>query len=216
MPMDWQRLKNGSRRVFGSFLVSMAVLSIANIDTLWQEHIHRGDEEVVREATRHKLRTRLKEATEAAVAHHDPTPMERLRFALTQDELGDLSPFAKLTTLEPLTAMMKLGVAGFQRQAFRSPQYKDEVGYDLVEYEIEHPDKNKSYVLAYLEYPLTEDQAGKPVPVVIVMKANKGAARQAFFRDGELVEEGDLTLAQVQALVAQKLNAGVPFFSVSR
>jgi hypothetical protein len=37
-----------------------------------------------------------------------------------------------------------------------------------------------------------------------------------LYRDGNLMEQTELSLADAQRLVAQKLNAGVPFFSVAR
>lgn len=203
-------VRRAAKKVAISFSLSAAVLSIANVDTIWEERAHRHDYEVVRQVTRQKLHAHLKK--EGGEAHPEST-LERLRFVLTQDELGQRNPYAELASLGPLTELLKKGVRDFSRQAFRSPQYKEEVGYDLVAYEIEHEDGARSRVLAYLESPL---DGGELVPVVVVMRSNGEAARQALYRGGRLVEESDVTLLQAQNLVHQRLSAGIPFMSVSR
>ncbi|MBX3022259.1 MAG: hypothetical protein KF799_11355 [Bdellovibrionales bacterium] len=206
------RLSDIAKRISVSIFLSAAVLSIASVESLWHD---RNAPDLLREETQKNLRVALDAATEKATVATDPTQAERLRFTFTQDEFGNVSPFGQLNTIAPLTQMMNKGVVGFNRQAYRSPQYKEEVGYDLLQYEIEHKDGSKSYVLAYLERPL-EGNPDELVPVVIVMQGHQGAAKQSLFRSGQLVEQGDLSLAQVQSLMTQKLNSGVPFFSVAR
>lgn len=201
------------KRISVSIFLSAAVLSIASVDSLWHE---RSAPDLIREETQLRLSKHLRAATLQAEHSVDRTQIDRLRFTFTQDELGNVSPFGDLNTLVPLTNMLNKGVVSFQRQAYRSPQYKEEAGYDLVQYEVEHTDKSKSYVLAYLERPLGDGNPDALVPIVIVMQAHQGAAKQSFYRGGTLIEQGDLSLAQVQSLMAQKLNSGIPFFSVSR
>lgn len=203
-------LRQAAKKVAISFSLSAAVLSIANVDTIWEERAHRQDYEVVRQVTRQKLHAHFKQASGEAKPE---SRLEQLRFVLAQDELGLRNPYAELSSLAPLTELLKKGVRDFTRQAFRSPQYKEEVGYDLVAYEIEHDDGARSRVLAYLEAPLG---GGDLVPVVVVMRASGEGARQALYRAGKLVEESDVTLLQAQNLVHQRLSAGIPFMSVSR
>lgn len=204
------RLSRAAKKVVVSLSLSAGVLSIANIDTIWEERAHRHDYEVVRQTTRQRLHASLSKGATTPVA--DPT-LERLRGHLAQDEIGTRNPFADLSTIEPLTLVLAKGVKGFGRQAYRSPQYKEETGYDLVSYEIQHADQTVSRVLAYLETPL---EGGEPVPVVLVMRAGGEGARQSLYRSGQLIEETDVTLLQAQNRVHQRLNAGIPFMSVAR
>lgn len=217
------------RKIVVSILLSAAVLSIANVDMLWQEHLHGSNPDVRREATVRQLRARLTEATKVAAAASPETGrrgtgaskaafgglVARLRDTLAQDEIGDTNPYATLSSLDPLTQVLNRGVADYRRQAFRSPRYKDEVGYDLVHYEIQHPDKTISNILAFLDYPLAEGT--EPVPTVLILEGQAGdLVRQTLFRAGTLTDQSGTSQAQAQASVNLRLSSGVPFISVSR
>lgn len=223
-----QRLRQLGKKIMVSFCLSAAVLAIANVDTVWQSRLHQSDYNPARMASRQKFRRRLAEAAPATAAaaaaakaapdQHQLAQVQNLNNSLSRDEIADQNPFANLSTLDPLTAIMNKGIIKFQRQAYRSPAYRDEAGYDLVEYEIEHPDHSKSTIMAYLERPLVDDPSAAPerVPVVMIVRADGDHTQQTLYRDGNLMEQTELSLADAQRLVAQKLNAGVPFFSVAR
>ena len=144
-----------------------------------------------------------------------------LRESLATDEFGDVNPFTGLSTFEPLEELLDRKIAKFQRQALRSPDHNAETGYDLVHYDVEHADGTHSTVMAYLERAsLTSTRAvGAPddrVAHVIVISNSSEKSRYAFYKAGSLVEHTDLGLSEAQALVSQRLNAGIPFLSVAR
>jgi hypothetical protein len=214
------------KRIAVSIFLSSAVLAIANVDTVWQEQQHRSDYSEMREAARAVLKERLpavhlESKSSGARSVSEPSMTEKLSAALAQDELGDQNPFANLSDLDPLNAIFAKGVVNFKRQAYRSPEYQEEAGYDLLEYEIEHRDHSRSTILAYLERPLIDSdrdlaKASKRLPIVLLMQANSGLSKQTLYRANLLTEQVDLTLSQAQALVSHKLNSGIPFISVSR
>jgi hypothetical protein len=113
------------------------------------------------------------------------------------------------------------GVKSFERTTFRSPNHQEASGYDLLEYQIEHPHGGKSIIMAYLERPVLTATHGvggidDRIPFVMVV-TNKGEKTTfAYYRAGELVEQNDIPWNEAQSLVAQRLNASVPFLSVSR
>ncbi|NJL25815.1 MAG: hypothetical protein HC902_11990 [Calothrix sp. SM1_5_4] len=136
-----------------------------------------------------------------------------LKEALAQDELKEQNPYAGLSSLDPIRAIFDKGVSVFSRQTYRSSEYTGESGYDVVHYEIEHPDKSKSSILAYLERMLSQEAAGsgsERIPMVLIT-----GNEVSVFREGILLERGSLAPEAAEELVASRLAAAVPFLSVS-
>lgn len=211
--MTKPKLARMFNRIVKSLALAAAVLSIANIDSLMM--MDRPTIEVKRlpKETRQAWRAHLKLATPTATEPAPAPEVLRLRDQLSGDELAGENPFSQLKTIEPLTHLLKLGVRSYQRQALRSPEYTDETGYDLLAYDVEHPDRTHSYILAYLEK--SEARVAR-TPVVLVMRAEGEHTRQSYFRAGELLQENEMARAQVETLVDQRLKTGIPFFSVAR
>lgn len=222
--------KSAAKKVCVSLLLSSAVLAIANVDTLWQERLHQADTFQVAQPSKQavglKLKSRLPAASQEVIKEQgaELSSADKLSAAMTQDEIAAENPFANLSTLDPLNSIYSKGILNFQRQAFRSSEYREEFGYDLLEYDIEHKDHSHSIVLAYVEKPLVDKltndsqnpQVSGRVPVVIMMESANGLAKQAVFRSNLLINQSELPLIEAQALVNDKLSSGIPFFSVAR
>jgi hypothetical protein len=208
------------RKMLTSFFVSAAILAIASIDTVVHEN-GRGPE-FARERiklAKDRLRQRLEIVEPKADRPRGLVNM--LRDSLAQDEFGETLPFANLTTFDPLLKVLGHGVAHFDRTVFRSPDYQGEDGYDLVQYEIEHPDGKHSTILAYLDRPLltVSHNVGAPdprIPVVMVLESQGESSVYSLYRSGNLVEQSPIPTADVSGLVAQRISLSIPFLSVSR
>jgi hypothetical protein len=215
-----KNLKAIGKKVLVSMCLSAGVLAIANVDSVWQERLHTADYNPVRLESRQKFRARMAEVAPRIKEPEDSeagTQLASFNTSLSQDEIGNRNPFANLSSLDPLSEIMNKGIVRFQRQAYRSPDYRKEAGYDLVEYEVIHPDRSQSTILAYMETPLVDDPSVQPVPVVMIVTAeSKDQTKQTLYRDGNLVEQNQLSTADAHQLITQRLNAGIPFFSVSR
>jgi hypothetical protein len=75
--------------------------------------------------------------------------------------------------------------------------------------------------MAYLERPVLTATRGvgmidERIPFVMVVTNEGEKTNYAYYRSGELVEQNNIPWAEAQSLVAQRLNASVPFLSVSR
>lgn len=219
LAFDKQRLIGILRKTLASLCLSAGVLSVATIDSLYTENEHAGDLVKARIAkSRQVLETRTFRAKQLLNSQSSS-----LRESLAQDEFGEVNPFASLSSLDPLTAILERKVKSFQRQAFRSPDHQEESGYDLVHYEIQLADGGRADILAYLERAsLTSERgvgAGAPedrVPFVVIMNESKDSTAYAYYRAGDLLENAILPLSETRALLAQRLSAGVPFLSVAR
>lgn len=203
-----------------SLTMSVAVLAIANVEMIWQGYQAKTEVNENLQAHGQSQHTRVKLELETKPDHFKPL-QSALSQSLEQDELKDENPFAHLANLDPLRQLMNKGVTKFHRETFRSPDYQDESGYDLLSYEITHGDGSKSSILAYLEK--TDStlwrNVGAPDPravYVVFYVAGKEQTVYSFFRSGVLVEQAELSQADAEKQVAQRLSQGVPFLSVSR
>jgi hypothetical protein len=217
------RVKVKARRFAGSLCLSFAILAIANVETIWNEYRHTDPQDaglLMKSVSGKKAAVKMALAPASRPGTFKPLQSE-LSQSLEQDEFIDGNPFAHLATLDPLHQIMSRGVSRFHRETYRSPDYHDESGYDMVHYEIEHPDGRNSVVLAYLDRGIAGvHEIGAPdqgVPVVIFLVAMDGEeVSYAVFRASQAVEQTKLPTAKAQELVAQRLSEGVPFLSVSR
>jgi hypothetical protein len=206
------------QKIVGSIFVSAAVLAIANVETIWQGY-HRDE---LREEAQTLAPKQIVPHIKLKAAVHGVKPLQsELSQTLEGDELKDANPYAELSTMDPLQQIMRRGVASYRRETYRSPDYQDEGGYDLVSYKIEHSDGSRSSILAYLEHPDGHQarNVGAPdqrIPFVIFMVSNGETSRYYFFRSGQLIEQSDLTQDEAQSLVSHRIGQGVPFFAVSR
>lgn len=217
LAIDRQKLFTILRKTLASLCLSAGVLSVATIDSFYTEGEHAGDLQKARIA---KSRQVLNERTFRAKQLLN-SQSSNLRDSLAQDELGEVNPFAALSSLDPLTQIMERKIKSFQRQALRSPDHQEESGYDLVHYEIQLTDGGRASILAYLERAsLTSERGvGAPedrVPFVIMLNETGESTAYAYYRGGDLVESTVLASPEARALLTQRLSAGVPFLSVAR
>lgn len=208
------------RQVFVSVSLSAGVLATMNMEMLWQEYNPPARNEVgsVAELQGRNSGKAILDSDDGGLN----SALISFQESLVQDELKEQNPFNTLSSSDPLNKVLDKGVLSFRREAFRSPNYQEESGYDLLAYEVTHPDKSISNIVAYLENPGSATQGrgiGAPderAPFVMFMVAGKGKTAQYFFRNGTLIEHSDLTQGEAQAIVSRRLNTGVPFISVSR
>ncbi len=221
-----------ARRTFGGLSVMAAMLAIASIDTVWIDRSEIARHEVhelvrISESTWRAKRPQKADAL-ASVLDDQVVAKKPLQSALSRslehDELQEQNPFANLSSQDPLQAILRKGVSHLHRVTFRSPTYKEESGYDMISYEIEHPDRSRSSILAYLdkyselssEDTEASEDAVERLPFVAFMVSSGEVTEFSFYRGGNLVEQSDLTHAEAQAFVAQRLRDGIPFLNVAR
>jgi len=224
------------QKIAGSVSLAAAVLAIASVDSIWldkRDLSRRESHELVQLAPEiwrprrpnpeaalapvTKPKTRILAAAEKPAVK--PLQSE-ISQSFEQDELQDRNPFAHLSSTEPLQNLLRKGVVKFKRETYRSPVYREESGYDIISYEVEHPDHSKSSILAYLEKAEGEDtgKAGADgrLPFVVFMVSKGNSTDFSFYRGGSLIEQSELTREEAQAFVSHRLRDGIPFLSVAR
>lgn len=195
-----------TRKSFVSLLMAAGVLAIANVDSVLPGHGPTFYE--VKEAPKYKAKASPPgQQNLKNLKVQFGLGLDRLRNSFAEDEFNDEKPFVALIDAEALNLLGQKGVKHFVRQAYRSPQYKNEFGYDRLHYAIEHEDGSHSLVLAYLE---------GSSPVVSVFVGEGSQSRNFLFRSGQLVDRSNLPVNQAQLVVNQKIEDSVPFLSLSR
>lgn len=205
------------QKILVSFFLSAGILALANVDTMMEERDHA--QEFTRERVR-RVKERLREKLLIKAPIKEGKGPE-LRESFTDDEFGESNPFAGLSTLDSLTSLFARGVSGFERSTYRSPDYHGESGYDLVHYEVKHPDGGVSTVLAFLDRPELTTPMGvghvdNRVPVVMVMVQTGESTEYTLYRGGDLIESTHIPSSAIEGMVAQRIQASVLFLSVSR
>jgi hypothetical protein len=150
-----------------------------------------------------------------------PSMSEKLREVMAGDELADANPFGNLSSDDTLNEILNSKITAFERKTLRSPSYQDEAGYDLVHYEILHADGRISSVLAFVDAENTIAGDGAPElqeesVVLMVLTPKDDKNQYAVYRNNTLEEVSLIVPEEGAALLAQRLESGIPFLSVSR
>jgi hypothetical protein len=222
-------LRNPLQKILGSISLSAAVLSIANIDTFWMDFLkdsRQESHELVQTAPSTWKPTHTPDSPKAPVkeASHSSNfkPLQSdLSRSLEQDELLERNPYASLSNLDSLQTVLKMGVTKFHREAFRSSAFQEDSGYDIVSYEIEHPDGGRSQILAYLDKADPSDirdvgSADVRVPFVVFMVARGETRNYSFYRSGVLMDQREMSVQDADDYVAGRIRNSIPFLSVAR
>lgn len=199
------------KKILVSICMSVGMLAIANVETIWQEYHH--DELREDLSARKSLTIRSRPARRVPLnlkpaGAHVKTGSQQDLFteSLERDEMGDQNPFANLKNLAALQQILAKGVTSFTREAYRSPNYQGESGYDLLSYVIQQADGGRSTILVYME----------GVPYVTFAVGTSSKSDVSTYRAGLLQESLELSTADAESHFARRLNVAVPFLSVAR
>ncbi len=208
-------LLKGSRRLVMSLALSAAILSIANVDSLWRESQHSEDlAQARKEKSRAILAQRLNDSTQNKKSQKSVNLIaQELRQSLMQDEIADLNPFSSLESVDSLASILNSDIKNFDRQTYRSSKYQGEAGYDVVHYDLLHGNGDHSSVISYVEQDLVD---GTLHVIVALLRTEGGRSHYSLFRSGRQIEAREISIEDSQSLVAQRLNSAIPFLSVSR
>lgn len=124
--------------------------------------------------------------------------------AMKTDAFGDTLIFSQLSTFEPVMNIVKKGIVSFDRKTLRTPNYRDEQGYDLLVYEIHHPLSLESKVMAYHE----KKADGSTALKIVFLTGRPGTVSGELvqFENGELLSHQDVAWSEAQQLFDRQLN----------
>lgn len=133
---------------------------------------------------------------------------------LAEDELDSQNPYSELSSPVPIQEIFAKGIRGFDRRTYRSPNYHETFGYDLVTYEVRH-EKSKSLILAH-----TSNSGIEGVPtktfVVFISPLSEGMVRWTQFEDQLLAYDRVMSEEEATTQMSSLIQSSIPFLSVSR
>jgi hypothetical protein len=133
--------------------------------------------------------------------------------SMRTDAFGDRAIFGTLSTFEPVMNIMKKGIVSFDRKTLRTPQYREEQGYDLLVYQIHHPLSMESKIMAYIER-----RAGElPIFRIVFLTGRPGVTNGELvqFENGALVSHREVAWADAQTLFDHQLSDASTLMSAS-
>ncbi|MBI5629454.1 MAG: hypothetical protein HY921_01070 [Elusimicrobia bacterium] len=117
-------------------------------------------------------------------------------------EIGS-NPFYRLRTMEPIARILQRGIASITRTTYQSSQHAQawNVGYDMVRYEIVHPDGAKSFIDAFRksDNPYDHMMGGvdlRPTYHSILISDGNGQMTGYLYKNGELEQNGAISLQE--------------------
>lgn len=136
---------------------------------------------------------------------------------LQEDEFQSGHPFQLLKDRNLLDEIVSRGVIGFARDTYRSGDFGQGLGYDIVKYEVETQDGKTHFVLAYREK-TAPAQTGvglpdlRPTSMAVLMADDEGYQIHAFQNGSEV---GSVHVEQNVALreVFRRLEHSTPLLT---
>lgn len=134
------------------------------------------------------------------------------------DRFQTENPYHNLTNVYPVALILSKGVAKWNRHVFRSSDFNQEYGYDVVKYEITHDDTSTSYILAYREKSLDQrlwlgEEDQRPTLTSFLVNRGDGRVFRMNFMNGEIVQSDNVDLSVALEPLEDKVEAATPIAS---
>lgn len=146
-------------------------------------------------------------------------PAKRLFESLGRDEFTSTQPFYNFADVKPLKDLLHLGIKDFKRSLYRSPQFLMAQGYDIVKYEITHPNGWNSYVVAYkrsmenMTAPMGIVEDARPTFTLFVIAQSAANATSSLYENGTLKSAENLETVKALAGIDQWIDMSTPFLA---
>ncbi len=148
-----------------------------------------------------------------------PESARKLITQMEQDEFNEGHPFYAITNIFPVAKVLDKGVVNFQRQAYRTSEFVMGSGYDLVKYEILHPDNQKSHIVAFKQRTAPgQNPVGRPDQrptfTLIVVPQDNGLVHSSLYYNGMLQTTDSLSMEQAMSEISEKLRRSTPWLAM--
>lgn len=132
--------------------------------------------------------------------------------SLLGDEFSQGNPFDSLDNVYPFALMLQKGVRSFSRDAYRSPQFMGGLGYDVVKYEVVHPDQSRSFVLAYKDKTAPAQVAigrkdSRPVFSLFMVPQDQDQVYMSLFENGRPVTNKVVSMESALAQITARVDS---------
>lgn len=147
-----------------------------------------------------------------------PAPAKALLERIEADEFDRGNPFAIIDQPYPLALILSRKIESYQRDAYRSSHFQGQMGYDVIKYEITHPDKSVSFILAYKERTASEQVAigvkdSRPIFSLFLVATDNGEYFMSSTEENKPSENRQLSKTEALARVSSRLESSTPLMT---
>lgn len=187
-----------SKNFYAALLCGVGVLAIAIVPHA------KFDKESVEDSSFFRGHSASVEPLKEISQLRKDTVIDQFLGSLKEDAFGEQAIFANLSTFEPVMNIVKKGVVSFERKTFRTSNYHDEGGYDLIVYEVHHPLSTQSRVMAYFERKLGE----LPILKIVFLTGRPGESSGELveFANGIVASHKDIAWLDAQSIFEHELS----------
>lgn len=134
------------------------------------------------------------------------------------DRFQSGNPYHNLSNIYPVALLLSKGVVHWNRHVFRSADFNQENGYDVVKYEITHDDTSTSYIFAYREKNLAErlwlgEEDKRPTLATFLVNRGDGRVFRMHFLNGEIEQSDNVDLSVALSSIQDKVEKSTPIAS---
>ena len=144
----------------------------------------------------------------------------------TKDLLGQMqadrfqseNPYHNLSNVYPVALMLSKGVVRWNREVYRSADFNQEYGYDVVRYQVTHQDISTSYIFAYREKSLDQrlwlgEEDQRPTLASFLINRGDGRVFRMSFVNGEITQSDSVDLSVALSNMENKVERATPIAS---
>ncbi len=158
--------------------------------------------------------TSLHDFTKLQLPKHESELMARI----DEDEFDRGNPFSIVDQPYPMALILSRGVTSYQRDAYRSSHFQGQMGYDVIKYEITHPDQTTSFILAYKERTDSE-QVGvgqkdiRPIFSMFLVPTENGQYFMSLTEENRPTENRELSQEEALKRVSSRVDSSTPLMT---
>lgn len=137
---------------------------------------------------------------------------------MMEDRFQSQNPYHNLSSVYPVALMLSKGVTSWNRHVYRSSEFNQEYGYDVVKYVITHDDTSTSYLFAYREKNQEQrlwlgEEDKRPTLATFLVNRGDGLVFRMNFVNGDIEQSDNIDLSVALNSMQDKMNKATPIAS---
>lgn len=147
-----------------------------------------------------------------------PQGAKSLIESMVSDEFDIGNPFVTIDIVYAMGLILQRGVQNFHRDAYRSPQFTQDLGYDVLKYEVVNNDGQSSFILAYKDK-TGPGQTGiglrdmRPSFAIILVPQDEGLFHLSFFAPGKPAESHNVAKEDAMKRILSHISPSTPLLT---
>ena len=134
------------------------------------------------------------------------------------DRFQSESPYHNLSSVYPVALILSKGVTSWNRHVYRSSDFNQEYGYDVVKYVITHDDTSTSYLFAYRQKTAEQrlwlgEEDKRPTLATFLVNRGDGRVFRMSFNNGDIEQSDNIDLSVALNSMQDQMKKATPIAS---